>query len=174
MPRVKTGKAYEVLNCRVPPGLTARISAHAELYNQRVGDVVAAALQAYFDETHVAPLETPAAQVVRKAQQHIADGLKLLGNVVQVARRASAGTATVSMTPQSDTNGVDVTPQPNGTPAYDITKSKLGKLCPGAHQWGNTGKTLLTINGSKCLLCEKERRARLRQAKRQAPEAPAD
>ena len=57
MPRPKTGKAYEVLNCRVPPGLIARINAHAELYSQRVRDVVAEALLAYLDGTQVAPSE---------------------------------------------------------------------------------------------------------------------
>ena len=166
MPRPKSGKAFEVLNCRVPPGLITRLSAHAELHSQRVRDVVAEALLAYLDGTHVAPVETHAAQVVRQAQKHIADGLKLLGTVVQAPRRAPAGTPAASVTPQPDTNGVDVTPQPDGTTAYDIEKYYLGKLCPGAHDWNGTGQTLKEKKGNKCRLCENAGKKKRREEQR--------
>jgi hypothetical protein len=154
MPRPKTGKAYEVLNCRVPPGLIARINAHAELHSQRVRDVVAAALLAYLDGTQVAPLETGAAHVVRQAQQRLSEAVKLLG-AVQAPRRATAGPPAAS-----------VTPQPDGTPAYDTTKFYLGKLCPRAHDWNGTGKTLRRIKGNKCDACENEGKKKRREEQR--------
>jgi hypothetical protein len=151
MPRPKTGKAYEVLNCRVPPGIIARINAHAELHSQRVRDVVAEALLAYLDGTHVAPLETPAAQVVRQAQQRLSEVVRLLGTV-QAPRHAPAGPPAVS-----------VTPQPDGTPAYDPERFYLGKLCPRAHDWNGTGKTLRRIKGNKCDPCENEGKKKRRK-----------
>ena len=161
MPRPKTGKAYEVLNCRVPPGLIARINAHAELYSQRVRDVVAEALLAYLDGTQVAPLETPAAQVVRQAQQRLSEVVKLLGSI-QTPRRAPAGPPAAS-----------VTPQPDGTPAYDTEKFYLGKLCPGGHDWHGTGQTKRRITNNRCDECENEGKKARCRAKRQALEAPS-
>ena len=171
MSRPKTGKAYEVLNCRVPPGLVDRLSDYAKLHNQRVRDVVAAALLAYLDGTPVAPLETGEAQMVRQAQQRIAEGLKMLGTVAQTPRRAPTRPPAVSVTPPSDNHGVDVTPQPDGTPAYDTTKYYLGKLCPGEHDWHGTGQTLKKRKGNKCRLCENAGKKTRRQAARQALEA---
>ena len=110
MPRPKTGKAYEVLNCRVPPGLIARINAHAKLHSQRVRDVVAESLLAYLDGTQVAPLETPAAQVVRQAQQRLSEVVKLLGSV-QAPRRAPAGPPAASVTPTNLTARQRMTPR---------------------------------------------------------------
>jgi hypothetical protein len=154
MPRPKTGKAYEVLNCRVPPGIIARINAHAELHSQRVRDVVAEALLAYLDGTQVAPLETGAAQVVRQAQQRLSEAVKLLGTV-QAPRRAPAGPPAAS-----------VTTQPDGTPAYDTTKFYLGKLCPRGHDWHGTGKTLRRKPKGRCDFCHNEDRKEGRAAKR--------
>ena len=163
MPRPKTGKAYEVLNCRVPPGLIARINAHAELHSQRVRDVVAEALLAYLDGTQVAPLETPAAHVVRQAQQRLSEVVRLLGTV-QAPRRAPAGSPATRVTPQTE---------PDGTPAYDPEKYYLGKLCPQGHDWNGMGQTLKRKKGNKCDACERAGKKARRQATRQALEAPS-
>lgn len=169
MPRPKTRNAYETLNCRVPPGMVARISDYADLHSMKVRDVVAQFIDAGLKGTHVAPVETPAAQVIRQAQKHLSDAVKLLGTV-HAPRRASAGTPAASVTPQSDTNGVDVTLYPDGTPAYDTTKFKLGKLCPRGHDyWNGTRQppqTLRSINGSKCPLCENEGKKKRREEQR--------
>ena len=143
MPRPKTRNAYETLNCRVPPGMVARISDYAELHSMKVRDVVARFIETGLAGTPVAPLETDAAQMVRQAQKHLSDAVKLLGTAIHAPRRASAGTPAASVALQADNNSVDVTPQPDGAPAYDTTKSKLGKLCPGAHQWATQGKPCL-------------------------------
>lgn len=171
MARPKGGAAYQVFSCRFPPGLSARLTAKVRMQHQTVRDVVVQLVQAYVDDRQMTPLEQRSEQMVREGQQHIVKGLKMIDTAVKASRRTASRPPAASVAPQSDTNGVDVTLQPDGTPAYDTTKFKLGKLCPGEHEWGSTGKTKLTLEGSKCLLCEKERRARLRQAKHQALEA---
>jgi len=56
--------------------------------------------------------------------------------------------------------------KPADIPPYDATKFVLGKLCVGNHQWGQTGQTLLRINGKYCQRCNTEhRRTTRRQAK---------
>ncbi len=37
---------------------------------------------------------------------------------------------------------------------YDPEKFSLGKLCPRQHAYQNTGQTLLTVKGRRCLPCE--------------------
>jgi hypothetical protein len=54
-------------------------------------------------------------------------------------------------------------------PDYDTTRFVLGaKLCPGKHAWGNTGKTLLTIKGKKCVACQTARQKARREERRRA------
>jgi hypothetical protein len=58
-------------------------------------------------------------------------------------------------------------------PPFDATKYVLGeKLCPGAHAWGRTGRTLLSMKGRKCTACQTEGQRQRREAKRQARERP--
>ena len=56
-------------------------------------------------------------------------------------------------------------------PDFDHDRFVLGKLCKGAHTWGTTGKTLLTLSGRKCPQCQTEQQRQRREAKRQAPSA---
>jgi hypothetical protein len=51
---------------------------------------------------------------------------------------------------------------------FDASKYVLGKLCTGKHEWGTTGKTLLSIKGRKCKECQTEGQRQRREAKRQA------
>ncbi len=68
----------------------------------------------------------------------------------------------VSMDIVSDTN----------TPPFDESKYMLGaKLCNGKHEYGNTGKTLVTAIGHKCPQCQIEQQRQRRKAKRQAAHA---
>ena len=39
-------------------------------------------------------------------------------------------------------------------PPYDQAKFQLGKLCPGQHEWGQTGQTLRRKNGRGCQQCD--------------------
>ena len=55
-----------------------------------------------------------------------------------------------------------------GIPPYDPAKRKLGKLCPGEHEWGTTGQTLLRLPGLTCPLCEAASKREKRKAKREA------
>ena len=55
-----------------------------------------------------------------------------------------------------------------GIPPYDPAKRKLGKLCPGEHEWGTTGQTLLRLPSLTCPLCEAASKRDRRKAKRQA------
>jgi hypothetical protein len=43
-------------------------------------------------------------------------------------------------------------------PPYDPAKRTLGKLCPGKHEWGNTGQTLLRKPNLACPVCEAEKK----------------
>ena len=166
MARPKGGAAYQVFSCRFPPGLSARLTAKVRMQHQTVRDVVVQLVQAYIDDRQMTPLEQRSEQVVREAQQHIAQGLKMLGTVVQPPRRAPSRPPAARVTPPSDTNGVDVTPQPDGTPAYDTTKFYLGKLCSLAHDFNGTGMTLRRKLKSRCDLCHNEDRKKGRAAKR--------
>jgi hypothetical protein len=51
--------------------------------------------------------------------------------------------------------------------SFDATKYKLGRLCKGGHEFGSTGMTLLTLNGSHCPPC---RAAQERERQRQRRE----
>ena len=177
MARPKTGKAYEVLNCRVPPGMNARISAHAELHSQRVRDVVAAALLAYLDGTHVAPLETPAAQVVRQAQQRLNDVVKLLGSV-HSPRRASSGLPAVGMEVQSR---LERAPAGGDTrESADVAgrwRERAFTFDPAKHQWGELchkqhdrdgGRSVREQGNNECVDCRWERSTAYKERKRQA------
>jgi hypothetical protein len=53
-------------------------------------------------------------------------------------------------------------------PPYDPAKRTLGKLCPGKHEWGNTGQTLLRKPNLTCPVCEAEKKREKRKAKREA------
>jgi len=50
-------------------------------------------------------------------------------------------------------------------PPYDPAKRTLGKLCPGKHEWGNTGQTLLTICDRVCPECRNALKRRKRAVK---------
>jgi len=56
------------------------------------------------------------------------------------------------------------------TPDYNTSKFSLGKLCKGSHEFKDTGKTLLTISGRRCLACE----ATAKRAKRRAQSVSHD
>src|SRR4029453_18254027 len=53
-------------------------------------------------------------------------------------------------------------------PPYDPAKRTLGKLCPGKHEWRNTGQTLLRKPNLACPMCEAEKKREKRKAKREA------
>ena len=82
MARPKGGNAYEVLNCRVPPGLSQRISDHANMYGLRVRDVISEALQAYLDGSTIRPMEVQAEALIGKAAKEIEKGIRLLETIL--------------------------------------------------------------------------------------------
>ena len=59
-------------------------------------------------------------------------------------------------------------------PKFDPTKDHLGKLCPGSHEWGTTGQTLLNSQG-KCPKCKaqgkRDKRARKKALREAQPVA---
>jgi len=73
----------------------------------------------------------------------------------------------------SDTKAVptDIASDTN-SPPYDTRKYVLGeKLCPGKHEWGHTGRSLLSKQGRKCKTCQTEGQRQRREAKRQGAHA---
>ena len=56
---------------------------------------------------------------------------------------------------------------PEDVPAFDTTKYALGKLCPREHAYQETGQTLLTVKGRRCLACENAKKREKRQTQRQ-------
>jgi len=59
---------------------------------------------------------------------------------------------------------------PKDIPAYDTSKSYLGKLCPKGHVWHDTGQSLRRRRKGDCHECDKQRtnKHNTRPAKRQA------
>jgi len=54
---------------------------------------------------------------------------------------------------------------PENVPAFDTTKYALGKLCPRAHNYSNTGQSLLRVSDRHCIACDREKARERRQAK---------
>lgn len=52
-------------------------------------------------------------------------------------------------------------------PSYDTTKYVLGKLCPGKHEYADTGKSLLRLPKRQCEACKREDTRQRRQRQRQ-------
>ena len=166
MPRHKTGEAYAVFSCRVPPSLPARLSAHAQLHHRSVRDVVVAALEAYLDGASIVPLDTPATQVVRQAQQRIAEGLKLLGTL-HPGRRSVPPQPEKQGRPQETASGEN----PQIAADFDTSRYYLGALCKRGHDYQGTSQSLRLVRNRSCWACDQEdkRAARIRQkAMRQA------
>ena len=58
-------------------------------------------------------------------------------------------------------------------PPFDPARFVLSaKLCPGKHEWGQTGKTLLTIKGKKCVACQSAGQRTRRAQKRGVVDGP--
>jgi len=84
----------------------------------------------------------------------------------------------------SDTNTIQEIPSDRNTvsemvsdshttaelPPYDPTKYVLGKLCPGRHEHGTTGRSLLRLPKRQCDLCKRAANTQYRQAKQQKKE----
>jgi len=61
----------------------------------------------------------------------------------------------------SDTNATEE------SPPYDTAKYVLGKLCPGRHEHGSTGESLLRLPKRQCDICKKASNTTYRQARKQ-------
>jgi hypothetical protein len=59
------------------------------------------------------------------------------------------------------------TQQSEACPHFDRTKYLLGKLCKRGHEWGTTGRSLLSVHGHTCKECKVEHKRRKRAAQRQ-------
>lgn len=180
MPRPKSGKAKEVLNCRVPHGLNARISAYADLHSQKVQDVVAEALLKYLEDDHVAPLETDAALVVRQAQQRFTEGMKLINSVL-TPRRAPSRSPVASMDAEStatqrlvagDTwESTDVSGRWRERAfTFDPAKHTWGELCHKQHD-RDGGQSVRELANNECVDCRWERSTAYKERKRAAKQS---
>ena len=58
--------------------------------------------------------------------------------------------------PQADTQ------QSEACPHFDRAKYLLGKLCKRGHEWGTTGRSLLSVHGHTCKECKAEHKRRKR------------
>jgi hypothetical protein len=56
------------------------------------------------------------------------------------------------------------TQQSEVCPHFDRTKYLLGKLCKRGHEWGTTGRSLLSVHGHTCKECKAEHKRRKRAA----------
>jgi hypothetical protein len=54
--------------------------------------------------------------------------------------------------------------QSEACPHFDRTKYLLGKLCKRGHEWGTTGRSLLSVHGHTCKECKAEHKRRKRAA----------
>ena len=58
-------------------------------------------------------------------------------------------------------------PLPPRVPLFDTRTRRLGKLCPAGHDYGGTGKSLLSIKGKYCVACNLQATQARRQRQRQ-------
>lgn len=58
--------------------------------------------------------------------------------------------------------------QSEACPHFDRTKYLLGKLCKRGHEWGTTGRSLLSVHGHTCKECKAEHKRRKRAAQFQS------
>jgi hypothetical protein len=147
--------------------MSARITAHAALHGMRVRDVIISALDAYIDGTPVAPLDTPAMQVVRQLQKRHAEMGKLLGTL-HPSRR--------SVPPQQKkvfSQSVGEEPGNQSSMGFDPAKYHLGSLGKCGHDWQGTGQTLRDKK-NYCWQCGIERKRADRLKKKQAVQPQED
>jgi hypothetical protein len=116
------------------------------------------------------PSEALVVQLPDLLEHQAALGIKLgacWGHVETLLRQSETVRTALGTPPPTAADAATAAPA-SARPPFDTTKFVLGKLCPGGHEHGRTGKSLLRLTDRHCPLCHAEKKRQKRQAQKQA------